>query len=254
VRRVALALVFALALPAAAEAANPVVAAAQKTSTARSTKLQLHMRTSVSGAPAVVMTGGGATSGQRVTLRMNTTVVGQSIAMDAIGLVERGHYVMYMRSPVLQAQLPRGKTWLRIDLQTAGGSVGLDFASLIGQEQTLAPLEHGLVSTKRLGTDRVAGKAATHYRAVVDVRKAALALPAYAKQLATVERATGMRLGRVTQDVWVGSDGRIRRLRTTTPTVSNGARGKSVQTLTFLAYDVPVSISAPARAKVFDAS
>lgn len=253
-RRVVLALAIALVFPAAAQAANPVISAAKKSSTAKSTRLQLHTATSASNAPTVVMTGSGVTSGTSASLHVNTTVVGQRVAMDAIGLVEGGHYVMYMRSPVLQGQLPKGKTWMRIDLQTAGGSVGIDLGSLIGQEGTLAPLAHGLVSTKRLGTARIAGKASTHYRAVVDLRKAALALPAYAKQLAMIERATGIRLGRVTQDVWIGSDGRIRRLRTTTPTVSNGARGKSVQTLTFLAYNVPVSISAPARATVFDAS
>lgn len=243
-----------LLAPSTALAADPVIAAATKSSTASSTKLQLHMRTNASGAPPVVMTGNGSTSGQRVSMHMNTTVTGQRVAMDAIGLVESGHYVMYMRSPAFQAQLPQGKTWLRIDLQAVGGSIGLDFSSLIGQEQTLAPLAHGLVSTKRLGAERVAGKPTTHYRAVVDLRKAARALPAYAKQLATVERVAGVRLGRVTQDVWVGADGRIRRLRSTTPTVTNGVRATSVQTLTFLAYDVPVSISAPAPGQVFNAS
>ena len=76
-------------------------------------------------------------------------------------------------------------------------------------------------------------------------------MPAYAKQLATVERATGTRLGRVTQDVWVGADGRIRRLRSTAPTVSQGVRGTTAQTMTFLAYDVRVPISPPPRAQVF---
>ena len=84
--------------------------------------------------------------------------------------------------------------------------------------------------------------------------RAARAVPAYGKQLDTVERATGVRLGRVTQDVWVGADGRIRRLRTVTPTTFQGARASTVQTLTFLAYDVPVAIAAPPAAQVFNAS
>jgi hypothetical protein len=240
-----------LLVPAAAEAANPVVSAAKRSATAKTTELQLHMTANVPGSPRVVMTGHGSTSGQRVSLHMQTNTAGQRFAMDAIGLVERGGYVMYMRSPAFSGQLPGGKTWVRFDLQKAGASVGLDFASLIGQSQTLAPLEHGLVSTKRLGSERVAGKPTTHYRAVIDVRRAALALPAYAKQLATIERTTGVRLGRVTQDVWVGSDGRIRQLRTTSPTAAQGALGTTVQTLTFLGYDVPVSIAAPPRARVF---
>ena len=249
-RRLVVVLAVALLFPAAAEAANPVLSAAKRSATAETTKLQLHMTAKVPGSPSVVMTGRGSTSGQRVSLHMQTNAAGQRVSMDAIGLVERGGYVMYMRSPVFEGQLPSGKTWVRFDLQKAGSSVGLDFASLIGQSQTLAPLEHGLVSTKRLGTEPVAGKPTTHYRAVVDVRRAALAIPAYAKQLETVERTTGVRLGRVTQDVWVGSDGRIRQLRTTSPTAGQG-RGRTVQTLTFLGYDVPVSIAAPPRARVF---
>jgi hypothetical protein len=253
-RRALLLVALAFVLPSTALAGNPVVAAAKKSSTARTTKLQIHMRTSATGIPPVAMSGSGATSGQRISMHVTTTVVGQRVAMDAIGAVEGGHYVMYMRSPLLRSQLPQGKTWVRIDLQTAGGSVGLDFSSLVGQQQTLAPLAHGLVSTKRLGTESVAGKPTTHYRAVVDLRRAARALPAYAKQLAALERTAGVRLGRVTQDVWVGRDGRISRLRSTTPTVTGGVRATSVQTLTFIAYDVPVSISAPSPGKVFNAS
>jgi hypothetical protein len=251
VRRLALALTVVLLVPAGAHAANPVLSAAKRSSTAKSTKLQLQVTTSVPGTARTVLSGAGATSGRSVTLHMATTVAGQHLPMDAVGLVEGGAYVMYLRSPVLGAQLPKGKTWVRIDLQAQGAQVGLDFGSLIGQSETLAPLAHGLVSTKRLERVRVAGLPTTHYRAVVDLRRAARAVPAYGKQLDAVERTTGVRLGRVTQDVWVGADGRIRRLRTTTPTVAGGARGTTVQTMTFLAYDVPVSIAAPPAALVF---
>lgn len=250
-RRLVLVLVVALLLPGAAEAANPVVAAAKRSAAAKTTKLQLQMTASVPGTPRIVMSGNGATTGKSLTLHIRMSGAGQRLVMDAIGLVERSGYVMYMRSPTFRAQLPAGKTWVRFDIQKATASLGLDFASLIGQSETLAPLEHGLVSTRRLGTERVAGKQTTRYRAVVDLRQAALAVPAYAKQLAKVERTTGARLGRITQEVWVGSDGRIRRLRSTTPLVAQGARGSTVQTLTFLAYDVPVSISAPPKSRVF---
>ena len=254
-RRLALPLVLtvALLLPAAAHAGNPVVAAAQRSSTAKSTKLQIQMATSIPGTARTVLAGTGATSGRSVTLSVTTTVAGRAVPMDAIGLMEHGAFVMYMRSPLLAAQLPAGKSWVRIDLQAQGANAGLDFGSLIGQSETLAPLAHGLVSTKRIAHEWVAGRPTTHYRAVVDLRRAARAVPAYGKQLAAVERATGVRLGRVTQDVWVGSDGRIRRLRSSTPASVQGVRGTTVQTVTFLSYDVPVSIAAPPAAQVFAA-
>jgi hypothetical protein len=247
------ALTTAIVLPAGALAGNPVLAAAKRSSTAKSTKLQIQMATTVPGVARTVLSGSGATRGRSVTLSVTTTVAGRSVPLDAVGLMEHGSYVMYMRSPVFNAQLPPGKSWFRIDLQAQGASAGIDFGSLIGQSETLAPLAHGLVSTRRVARERVAGRPTTHYRAVVDLRKAARAVPAYAKQLAAVERATGIRLGRVTQDVWVGGDGRISRLRTTTPTAVQGVRGRSVQTMTFLSYDTPVSIVAPPASQVFAA-
>lgn len=255
VRRLALPLVLTVAMlvPAAAHAGNPVLSAAKKSATATSTKLRIQMTTSIPGAGKTVLVGSGATSGRSVKLDMTTTVAGRAVPMSAIGLVENGAYVMYMRSPVFSAQLPQGKSWIRVDLQAQGASAGIDFGSLIGQSETLAPLAHGLVSTTRVARERVAGRSTTHYRALVDLRRAARAVPAYGKQLAAVERATGVELGRVTQDVWVGGDGRILRLRSSTPTSVQGVRGASVQTITFLAYDVPVAIAAPPAAQVFAA-
>jgi len=67
-----------------------------------------------------------------------------------------------------------------------------------------------------------------------------------------VEQATGLKLRRTTQHVWVGGDGRVRQIRSSTPTVvQSGVRGTATQTITFLAYDVPVRIAAPAAAQVF---
>jgi hypothetical protein len=171
--------------------------------------------------------------------------------MNLIMLREGSGYVMYMRSAALQSQLPRGKSWLRIDLSKATQQLGVDFTALLDSSKSLDPLERGVVSTRRIGRETVAGASTTHYRAVVDVHRAAAALPAYAKQIAAIERATGVRLGRTTQEIWVGADGRVRRLRSTTPTVVQGTQGTSIQTLTYRAYDVPVSIAAPPRSQVF---
>jgi hypothetical protein len=182
---------------------------------------------------------------------MRTRVAGQSVKMDAVLLRQGGSYVMFMRSPAFASQLPAGKTWLRIDLSQQAANAGVDFSSLIDTGQTLAPLEKGLVSTKRLGRETVAGKATTHYQAVVDLQRAARAIPAYAKQIAAVQKATGLTLGRTTQHVWIGGDGRVRQIRSTTPTVvQGGVRGTATQTITFLAYDVPVRITAPPAAQV----
>lgn len=252
VRRLVLAIVAVLVLAAGAHAAaNPVVTAVKRTADVRSSKLRMTV-TIAGGGARQTMTGTGAQSGDGVTLSMRTSGGGRSTTIDAVLLRQNGSYVMFMRSPAFAAQLPAGKTWLRVDLSQQAANAGVDFSSLVDTAQTLAPLEKGLVSSRRLGRETVAGKAATHYQAVVDLQRAARAIPAYAEQIAAVQRATGLKLGRTTQHVWVGADGRVRQVRSSTPTAGQGGvRATATQTITFLAYDVPVRITAPPRAQVF---
>lgn len=238
---------LALALPVLVQAAtNPVIVATQRTAAAKSMSLQLAVTTTAAGQRSTV-TGTGVQKGTSIRLSMRIRARGMTTRMDAILLREAGAYVMYMRSPVLQPQLPRGKTWLRIDLSQQAASIGVDFSSLMNTSQTFGPLEHGLVSTTRTGGEVVAGAPTTRYRAVIDIRRVARAIPAYGRQVAAIERATGMRLGRTPYDVWIDGDRRIRRLRFSMP-ASGG--GTTVQTMTFLAFDQPVAISAPPRSKV----
>ena len=256
VRRIVLILVAALVVlvgAATAEAANPVVAAAKRTADARSSLFDMQM-TVEAGGQRVAITGSGAMRGQDTAkLTMRTSAAGKSIAFDMLMLREAGRAVMYMRSPTFSASLPKGKTWMRLDLDLAASKLGVDYSELIETSRTLGPLEHGLVSTKRVGTATVAGKPATQYRAVIDTKRAAKEVPAFAKQLRTIERA-GVRLPRLTEDVWIGSDGRITRVGLSFPLVQQGVHATSSTTMTFRAFDVPVSVSAPPRAQVFDFS
>jgi hypothetical protein len=245
-----LAVLAALAAATAAQAANPVISAVKRTSDARSSVVDMQISTSAGG-QTVVMTGAGAVRGTDIKMSMKIAGAG---AMDLIMLREASGFVMYMRTAALKSQLPAGKSWLRVDFEKEAAKLGLDFSAILDASRTLGPLERGVVSTTRLGRETVAGKPTTHYRAVVDIHRAAASLPDYAKQIRAIERATGTRLGRTTQDVWVGTDGRIRRLRSSTPTAVQGAPATAVQTMTFRAYDVPVSISAPPRTQVFDFS
>jgi hypothetical protein len=251
-RRLALALVALLALAVSAQAAtNPVVSAVKRTADVRSSKLRMSVTIAGAGVQQT-MTGTGAQSGGSVALNVRTNVAGRSVPLEARLIEQNGSYVMFVRSPAFASQLPAGKTWVRIGLSAQAANAGIDFSSLVDTAQTLGPLEKGLVSTKRLGRETVAGRPATHYRAVVDLRRAARAIPAYGKQIAAVQRATGLRLGRTTQHVWVGADGRVRQVKSSTPTVvGSGVRGTATQTITFLAYDVPVRIAAPPAAQVF---
>ena len=256
VRRAVLCLVAFLAVLVAAttaEAANPVIAAAKRTADARSAVFDMQMQVEAAGT-SVSMNASGAMRGSdtaKMTMRMNGA--GVSSAIDMLMLREAGRLVMYMRSPTFRATLPAGKTWMRLDLDLAAAKLGVDYSELIDTSRTLGPLEHGLVSTKRVGTAAVAGEPTTRYKAVIDTKRAARAVPAFAKQLRAIERA-GVRVPRLTEDVWIGRDGRIRRVGLSFPFVQQGVHAKSSLTMTIRAYDVPVTIAAPPRAQVFDFS
>jgi hypothetical protein len=251
-RRVLVVLATALVVQLAAHAAtNPILGAAKRTATVKSSTVRMSVTTTLGGRTAATMTGSGVQRGSSVKLTLRQRVGAQLVTIDAVLQSEGGSQVMYMRSPVFAAQLPAGKSWLRIDLTKQAAGVGVDLSGVYNAAETFAPLEHGIVSVKRVGRQAVAGAPATHYRAIIDPQRAARAVPAYGKQVAAVERATGVKLGRSPYDVWVGADGRIRQMRFTTPTVAGGARGTSTQTITFLSFNRPVSISAPPRAQVF---
>jgi hypothetical protein len=250
-RHLLIASILVLALPTITQAVgDPVVAATKRTAAAKSATFQMNISMRIPGQGTTTLTGTGAQRGQNVKMSMRARAGGAAFRMDARLLKERGSYVMYMRSPLFDAQLPPGKTWIRFDLAKQAAKLGLDFSSLLSVSQTYAPLESGIVSSKRIGREVVAGRTTTRYRAIIDVRRAARAVPAYGKQVATLERITGVRLGRMPYDIWVGSDGRIRRMRFATPTAGGGGRGTTVQTITFLAFDTAVTIAAPPRAEV----
>jgi hypothetical protein len=242
----------ALLAPLAAPAGtNPILRAAKRTAAVKSSTLRMSVTTRLAGRTAATMTGSGVQQGSSVELTLRQRIGTQLVTIDAVLLTDGGSQVMYMRSPVFTAQLPAGKSWVRVDLTKQAAGIGVDLGSVFNAAETFAPLEHGVVSVKRLGRQAVAGAPATHYRAIVDVKRAARAVPAYGEQVAAVERATGVTLGRSPYDVWVGGDGRIRQMRFTAPTVAGGVRGTSTQTITFLSYNRPVTISAPPRAQVF---
>jgi HAMP domain-containing protein len=256
VRRIVLTLVAALVVlvgATTAEAANPVIAAVKRTADARSSVFDMQMTVEAAG-QSVAINGSGSMRGQdSAKMTMRTSGGGANVAFDMLMLRESGRLVMYMRSPAFRAALPAGKTWMRLDLDLAAAKLGLDYSELIETSRTLGPLEHGLVSTKRVGTDVVAGMETTRYKAVIDTKRAARAVPAFAKQLRAIERQ-GVRVPRLTEDVWVGRDGRIRRVGLSFPFAQQGVRATSSLTMTFRAYDVPVTIAAPPRAQVFDFS
>jgi hypothetical protein len=143
------------------------------------------------GGQQATVTGSGDFKGRDGTLRIGFNAGGFSSTVDA---VLQGT-TLYMRSPLLAATLKKGKTWLKVDLASASGSVGgMPLSSLAGESpaQTLTQLG-ALRNVTKVGAEKVTGTDATHYRGTV----------------ASSATAAGG-----TYDVWVGNDdGLIHRIK-----------------------------------------
>ena len=82
---------------------------------------------------------------------------------------------LYMQMGVLQKQLPKGKKWLELDAEKIGQSLGIDVSQLSQYNDPTKMLDY-LRSTgkvEEVGSEDVRGVGTKHYRATVDIAKAA---------------------------------------------------------------------------------
>jgi hypothetical protein len=172
---------------------------------------------------------------------------------------------VYEKFPAaLGAALPTGKTWVKVDLAAAGRSVGIDASGPANPQggdpsQTLDYLRGASDDVTRVGTEDVRGTRTTHYRAVVDLNKAAEQSPTAAEAI----KSTMKLLGSSTQplDVWVDAGGRVRRMKyavdlskskvaTSTPALP----GSVTFSLDLFDFGVPVQATIPPADQVVDIS
>jgi LppX/LprAFG-like lipoprotein len=141
---------------------------------------------------------------------------------------------IYLQSPLLTSNLPKGKSWLKLDLQKAAPK-GLDLSALTSQSPTklLSQLQ-AAGSVTKLGDETINGAATTHYRAQLDVSK----LP----KAAALAHATYAPL-----DIWIGKDdGYVRRMHLAyTIKAANASTQSFVVTVDFSDFGKSVSVSVP---------
>jgi hypothetical protein len=140
----------------------------------------------------------------------------------------------YLKSDLLSAFVPGGKTWVKVDLAKAGASAGVLSALL--PEDPLKALDElqSLQGVTKVGTAEIGGVSTTHYRGRLD--------------LSTL---TGTKMvGRGRFDVWIGDDGYVHRVRAVV------APKGTVSTVTsdLSKFGEPVSASVPSAADTFDAT
>jgi hypothetical protein len=158
--------------------------------------------------------------------------------------------------------LPAGKSWVKVDLAAAGRSIGVDVNALSQSQasdpsQTLAYLRGASDDVTRIGTEDVRGTPTTHYRAVLDLKKAADQSPGAREAIKSAINV----LGSSTQpaDVWVDSDGRLRRMRYTVDLSKSkvaastpGVPTSLTFTLELFDFGVPVQAAVPPPDQVVD--
>jgi hypothetical protein len=159
---------------------------------------------------------------------------------------------MYMKMPSLTSALPGGKPWVKFDLRAAAKSAGVDLGSL-GAVDPKQGLQQLLASgdVKKIGTDTIGGVETTHYRAVIDMTRAAKVPAPQRKQLRQLLK--GMH-GSAPVDVWIDADGRVRRESMSFDYGAGLQNAQASMTMDFTDFGAPVDVAVPAADEVTDMS
>jgi hypothetical protein len=215
----------------------------QKTEAAGGAELVFQMKMEVPGTgQPMVMTGTGLedVKAGKTQVRLNVPGAGE---MEVVG----DGYVMYMRSQLFGAALG-GKEWIKIDLERASESLGVDLGAMgsagQGASEQLRLLEKVSDGVTEEGREQVRGVDTTHYSATVDLRD-------YPGQdLDKLIEVTGQ--SEIPMDVWIDDDERIRRLEWEQVFRQGPVEVRADLTAEYVRFGVPVDIDIPDDDEVFD--
>jgi hypothetical protein len=221
-----------------------VKSAAKKSSAAPSEHMTVNGYVTVNKQAVTVRGSGDFDNEKHVgSVHADVNVGGLGAALDAV----LDGTSFYFKSPLFADILPKGKTWLKLDLQKLGASQGIDFSALLSQDPTQAFTQlRAAGDMKEVGDETIDGAETTHYRGHVDLSK----LPQGAKIAAATKAKYGP------YDIWVGKDdGYVHRVRTTYSYVTAGAgRQTATSTTTFSDFGKDVSVDVPSDAESYDAT
>jgi hypothetical protein len=126
---------------------------------------------------------------------------------------------LYMKSPLFDAALPDGKSWLHIDFAKAGKKLGIGDPTQMGAadpSETVENLRAVSDRVERVGSEEVRGVPTTHYRATVELRKIPALAPAGKKDAAKAKAERLIELlgsDSYPIEVWVDRGHLVRRMR-----------------------------------------
>lgn len=218
--------------------------AGKKTAKTASEHLTLHGSTALSGQAVTLSGQGNFDNSARIgSFHLDVNAGGLATTIDEIVSATR----IYLKSPLLAGQLPKGKTWVLVDLRRALSARGIDVSTLSVQDPTLALAQlQRLGTVTKVGSDTIDGTATTHYVGHVDPSK----LP-QTKQIKVLANA---KYGQF--DVWVGNDDLVRRLKFSLTVAPAGSSSKQTVTVSsdFSDFGKIVKANLPPAASTFDAT
>jgi hypothetical protein len=240
---------------------DPVAAAATKTQNAGAARVRLNLAVSGHG-QRLGMHGAGAIDGTSSQLSFRLGSMAGQLApqlghakITEIALEQDGDYVIYLKLDFLSSQLPGGKQWVKLDLTKLGKSAGLDLGQLMSGSQLqpsdlLGMLEAEGAKVQKLGAATIDGAATTHYRVRIDLAKALQEKGLTSPMFKEIARRTKT----AADDVWIGKDGLVRRVRLAYSLGTPSGTAHAAMTMKLYDYGAHVSIAAPPSSAVFDAT
>jgi hypothetical protein len=241
---------------------DPVAAAATKTESTGGEKIAMTFGINADGRSFSVSANGFASQDQAdITMDLSSAlaaagVPGSNGSVEIRYLQENGDPVMYLNAPFLSSRLPGGASWVRLDLEKAGQTVGVDVNQMLGQAtQNPADVLDLLRSTgtvDEVGSDTIDGVATTEYKATIDLDKAAANLGSQAQSLVDQLVAQGAP-SQIPVNVWIGNDDNLVHQLTMDESISAGGHTGDVQLQLDLSdYGTGATVSAPPADQVFD--
>jgi len=249
-------------------AVDPVAAAAENTTAAKTVRFSMTMKQQTPVLPApIALTAEGAMSfaTQQASMSMDMSQMaalgGSSLGSPSdwkIEMVMDG-LVMYMKAPFMTTLLKSDKPWLKVDMNAIAKQQGLDLSSLMNYDPSevtrYIDYLRGSKDMNVVGHEVIRGVATTHYRGNVDFDTYLKALPADKQAAAKAALDKVSKLGKPVYgpfEVWVDGQQRVRRESFSYSMNASTGNMEASFSLDFYDYDVPVAVAIPPAEQTVD--
>jgi hypothetical protein len=242
---------------------DPVASAATKSENAGGAKVALTVGVDSSKGSFSVSANGVLDEGQAdVTTDLSKVLAAAGLpagdgSVELRYLQENGDPVVYVNAPALSSMIPGGKSWVRLDLEQVAKGAGVDLNQMIAQAAqnpaNVLDLLRSAGSVQTVGTETVDGVQTTHYRATIDLSKAAGLVGGPAQQ-AVQHLIDNGGPSTIPVDVWIGDDGLVRRVSIDDRITVSGQTASVKVQLDISDYGATANVTAPPSDQVFDVS